>query len=79
MVALSPAAFILALLGGIPRATVFAGFPTKLFLTILGTMYFFCLLQENKTLELLSQKSRQPFPETSFLDSRGHLFCQLYS
>jgi di/tricarboxylate transporter len=59
-------AFILALLGGIPTATVFAGFPTKLFLTILGTMYFFCLLQENKTLELLSQKIVSPFRNHPF-------------
>ena len=60
------AAFILALLGGIPVSTVFAGFPTKLFLTILGTMYFFCMLQENKTLELLSQKSISPFRKHPF-------------
>ena len=60
------AAFLLALLGGIPVSTVFAGFPTKLFLTILGTMYFFCLLQENKTLELLSEKSVSPFRKHPF-------------
>jgi di/tricarboxylate transporter len=60
------AAFLLALLGGIPVNTVFTGFPTKLFLTILGTMYFFCLLQENKTLELLSQKSVSPFRKHPF-------------
>jgi di/tricarboxylate transporter len=59
-------AFILALMGRVNLNVVFTGFPTKLFLTILGTMYFFCMLQENKTLELASRKivscfSAQPF------------------
>ena len=33
-----------------------SGFPSSLFLTLLGTMFFFSLLQENQTLELLSKK-----------------------
>lgn len=49
-------AFVLALIGGVKTSVIFAGFPGKLFVTLLGTMFFFCLLQENKTLELLSQK-----------------------
>ena len=49
-------AFVLAMLGHVKMNVVFSGFPTKLFLTLLGTMYYFCLLQENKTLELLSKK-----------------------
>jgi di/tricarboxylate transporter len=59
-------AFVLSLLGHISPSVVFAGFPTKLFLTILGTMYFFCMLQENKTLELLSQKIVSLFKNKPF-------------
>lgn len=49
-------AFILGLIGGVDTKVIFNGFPSKLFITLLGTMYFFCLLQENQTLELLSKK-----------------------
>ncbi len=49
-------AFVLSLIGGVKTSVIFAGFPGKLFITLLGTMFFFCLLQENHTLELLSQK-----------------------
>ena len=49
-------ALALAMIGGVKMNVLFAGFPTKLFLTLLGTMFFFCLLQENHTLELLSKK-----------------------
>ena len=49
-------ALVLALIGGVKISVLFTGFPTKLFLTLLGTMFFFCLLQENHTLELLSKK-----------------------
>ena len=59
-------AFVLSLMGHISTSAVFAGFPTKLFLTILGTMYFFCMLQENKTLELLSQKIVSLFKNKPF-------------
>ena len=49
-------AFILGLIGGVDTKVIFGGFPGKLFITLLGTMFFFCLLQENHTLELLSRK-----------------------
>lgn len=47
---------ILAMIGKLDMDVVFSGYPTKLFLTLLGTMLLFALLQENKTLELLSRK-----------------------
>lgn len=49
-------AFMLGLIGGVDTKVIFNWFPSKLFITLLGTMYFFCLLQENQTLELLSKK-----------------------
>lgn len=49
-------AFVLGLIGGVDTKVIFNGFPSKLFITLLGTMFFFCLLQENRTLELLSKK-----------------------
>lgn len=49
-------AFILGQIGKIPTRTILSGFPSSLFLTLLGTMFFFSLLQENNTLELLSKK-----------------------
>lgn len=49
-------ALILGKIGGISAKTILSGFPSSLFLTLLGTMFFFSLLQENKTLELLSKK-----------------------
>lgn len=49
-------ALLLSLIGNVEVSVIFAGFPGKLFITLLGTMFFFCLLQENKTLELLSKK-----------------------
>lgn len=49
-------AFILGLIGGVDANTILGGFPSKLFITLLGTMFFFCLLQDNHTLELLSKK-----------------------
>ncbi|MGW8115200.1 SLC13 family permease [Caproicibacterium sp. NSD3] len=48
--------FVLGLIGSVSISTILGGFPSKLFMTLLGTMFFFCLLQENHTLELLSQK-----------------------
>ncbi len=47
---------ILGKIGGVNAKTIMSGFPSSLFLTLLGTMFFFSLLQENKTLELLSKK-----------------------
>lgn len=49
-------AFILGKIGNVPTKTILGGFPGSLFLTLLGTMFFFSLLQENNTLELLSKK-----------------------
>ena len=46
----------LNMIGKIKPNVIFSGFPSKLFLTLLGTMFFFSILQENKTLELLSKK-----------------------
>lgn len=47
---------ILGIIGGVGTSTILGGFPSKLFMTLLGTMFFFSLLQENHTLELLSKK-----------------------
>lgn len=58
---------LLALIGGLKLKVIFAGFPTKLFITLLGTMFFFALLQENKTLELLSQKIIAAVGKNAFL------------
>ncbi len=49
-------AFVLGLISGVDTNVILSGFPSKLFMTLLGTMFFFCLLQENHTLELLSRK-----------------------
>lgn len=59
--------FVLTLITHGKMNVLFAGFPTKLFLTLLGTMFFFCLLQENKTLELLSKKIVSLFQTRPFL------------
>lgn len=45
---------VLALLSGIPLKQVYQGFPTQLFVTLLGTMFFFSLLEANGTLNALS-------------------------
>ncbi len=47
---------ILATFTGISAGTVVNGFPTKLFVTLLGVMFLFSIAQENKTLELLAGK-----------------------
>lgn len=49
-------AFILGLIGHVDTKIILGCFPSKLFITLLGTMFFFCLLQDNHTLELLSKK-----------------------
>ena len=46
----------LNMIGKTKPNVIFSGFPSKLFLTLLGTMFFFSILQENKTLEILSKK-----------------------
>lgn len=48
-------ALILGLIGGISDGNIYKGFPYKLFLTLMGTMLFFAMLQENGTLEKVSQ------------------------
>ncbi len=47
---------VLATFTGISAGTVVNGFPTKLFVTLLGVMFLFSIAQENKTLELLAGK-----------------------
>lgn len=47
---------VLAMIGHIDVKTVFAGFPTELFVTLMGTMLFFSLLQNNQTLKVFSNK-----------------------
>lgn len=49
-------AIVLAKIGNLPIKKVYGGFPGKLFLTLLGTMFFFALLQENGTLDKASKK-----------------------
>lgn len=49
-------ALLLGLIGGVSTKEILGGFPSSLFMTLLGTMFFFSLLQENHTLELLSKK-----------------------
>lgn len=48
-------ALILGTVGGMPAADIYKGFPYKLFATLLGTMLFFSLLQQNGTLEKISK------------------------
>ena len=50
------AVLILVKLGNLPLKKMYVGFPGKLFLTLLGTMFFFALLQENGTLDKASKK-----------------------
>lgn len=60
-------ALVLGLIGGVDTNTILSGFPGKLFVTLLGTMFFFCLLQENKTLELMSKKMVSAVGKCTFL------------
>lgn len=50
------AVLVLGKLGNLPVKKLYGGFPGKLFLTLLGTMFFFALLQENGTLDKASKK-----------------------
>lgn len=49
-------ALILGNLGGMGAGDIYKGFPYKLFATLLGTMLFFSLLQQNGTLEKISKR-----------------------
>lgn len=49
-------ALILGKAGGLSAKEIYAGFPYTLFATLLGTMLFFSLLQQNGTLEKVSRK-----------------------
>lgn len=49
-------ALILGKLGGMGAGDIYKGFPYKLFATLLGTMIFFSLLQQNGTLEKVSKR-----------------------
>lgn len=49
-------ALILGIISGTPVSTIQAGFPTKLFVTLLGVMLMFSIAQENKTMELLARR-----------------------
>lgn len=60
-------ALVLGLIGGVDANTILSGFPGKLFVTLLGTMFFFCLLQENHTLELMSKKMVATVGKCTFL------------
>ncbi len=48
-------ALILGKIGGMSAGDIYKGFPYKLFATLLGTMLFFSLLQQNGTLEKISR------------------------
>ena len=47
---------VLAQIAGVKSGTVITGFPTKLFVTLLGVMFLFSIAQQNRTLELLARK-----------------------
>ena len=49
-------ALVLGTLGGMSAGDIYKGFPYKLFATLLGTMMFFSLLQQNGTLEKISKR-----------------------
>ena len=58
---------ILGTIGGISSKEIYAGFPGKLFATLLGTMLFFSLLQDNGTLEQVSKKMTSLCGKNTFL------------
>lgn len=58
---------ILGTIGGVTTKEIYAGFPGKLFATLLGTMLFFSLLQDNGTLEKVSQKMTSLCGKNTFL------------
>ncbi len=48
---------VLGMIGDISAKTIISGFPTSLFVTLLGVMFLFSISQENGTLELLAKKT----------------------
>jgi Na+/H+ antiporter NhaD/arsenite permease-like protein len=48
---------VLGLVGGIDSKVIINGFPTSLFITLLGVMFLFSISQENGTLELMAKKA----------------------
>lgn len=61
------ASFALVLIGGLDMDLVLDGFPSSLFLNLLGTMFLFAMLQDNGTLSLLSRKLVSLVGEKTFL------------
>lgn len=49
-------ALVLGKIAGVETKTIQAGFPTKLFVTLLGVMLLFSIAQENRTMELLARR-----------------------
>jgi len=50
-------ALVLGTIGKIGVSKITGGFPTSLFITLLGVMFLFSISQENGTLELLAKKT----------------------
>ena len=49
-------ALVLGQIAGVGTSTIQSGFPTKLFVTLLGVMLLFSIAQENKTMEQLARR-----------------------
>ena len=49
-------ALVLGKIAGVAAKTIQAGFPTKLFVTLLGVMLLFSIAQENKTMEQIARR-----------------------
>ena len=49
-------ALVLGQIAGVGTSTIQGGFPTKLFVTLLGVMLLFSIAQENKTMEQLARR-----------------------
>lgn len=60
-------ALILGTIGGMSSGDIYKGFPYKLFATLLGTMLFFSLLQENGTLNQVSHAMTRLCGKKTFL------------
>ena len=58
---------VLGTIGGMSAGDIYKGFPYKLFATLLGTMLFFSLIQENGTLTQVSRKMTKICGKNTFL------------